>query len=156
ERVCFNGYGGVTAGGRGKIIDLPPGSPTPAPWGDVISNGTFRTGGSERGLGVSWRGHSQADRLGPGANDTLSRPQSEAIYIEDADNGTMWTPTPRPVPPKVLFRVHHGHGYSTWEHWRQGIAHELTVFVPRRDPVKVCRLRLRNYSGRERHLRITQ
>ena len=51
-------------------------------------------------------------------------------------------------------------GYTVFEHNSHAIGQELTVFVPvgesgSGDPVKVCRLRLRNDSSRKRRLTVT-
>ena len=54
---------------------------------------------------------------------------------------------------KDAYRARHGQGYTVFEHNSHAIGQELTVFVPvgedgGGDPVKVCRLRLRNDSSR--------
>ncbi len=155
ERTYFNGYGGFFADGREYAIDITPGTPTPTPWANVMANEGFGTVVSESGLGFTWCGNSQANRLTPWHNDPVSDPQSEAIYIQDSDTGVVWSPTPAPVRSNALFRIRHGQGYTAFEHSSHGFSHELTVFVPRHDPVKVCRLRMNNYSGRHRNLRVT-
>jgi cellobiose phosphorylase len=53
------------------------------------------------------------------------------------------------------YRIRHGQGYTRYEHNSEGIVQNLTVFVPREDPVKICHLRLRNVSKRSRILTIT-
>ena len=49
----------------------------------------------------------------------------------------------------------HGRGYSRFEHTRYGIALDLLQFVPVDESIKVSRLRIRNLSGRTRHLTLT-
>ena len=46
-------------------------------------------------------------------------------------------------------------GYSRFEHLSHGIALELTMLVPLEDPIKICRLRVRNDSPRRRSISIT-
>ncbi len=53
------------------------------------------------------------------------------------------------------YLARHGRGYSRFEHTRADIALDLLQFVPGDEPVKVSRLRIRNLSGRTRHLTLT-
>jgi cellobiose phosphorylase len=160
ELPYFNGLGGFTADAREYAIYLKPGSKTPAPWVNVMANPRFGAMVSESGLGYTWCGNSQANRLTPWHNDPVSDPQSEAIYLRDDDSGAVWTPTPLPIREKDAYRTRHGQGYSVFEHNSHAIGQELTVFVPMGEdgsgePVKVYRLRLRNDSGRQRRLTVT-
>ncbi|MBE0660307.1 MAG: glycosyl transferase [Bryobacteraceae bacterium] len=159
ELPYFNGLGGFTADGREYAIYLTAGCNTPAPWANVLANPEFGCVVTESGLGFTWCGNSQSNRLTPWHNDPVSDPQSEAIYIRDDETGTVWTPTPLPIREQDAYRARHGQGSTVFEHNSHSIEQELTVFVPMSDddgdPVKVCRLRLRNGSTRTRHLTIT-
>ena len=157
ELPYFNGLGGFTKDGREYAIYLAPGSKTPAPWANVMANANFGTLVTESGLGFTWRGNSQTNRLTPWHNDPVTDPQSEVIYLRDNDSGACWTPTPRPIRENDAYRARHGQGYTVFEHNSHAIGQELTVFVPLNDdgtgdPVKVCRLRLRNDSSRRRRV----
>ena len=141
ELPYFNGLGGFTKDGREYAIYLTPGSRTPAPWVNVMANADFGTMVSESGLGFTWRGNSQTNRLTPWHNDPVSDPQSEVIYLRDDDSGACWTPTPRPIRENDAYRARHGQGYTVFEHNSHAIGQELTVFVPLNedgagDPVK--------------------
>ena len=159
ELPYFNGLGGFTPEGREYAIYLKPGTNTPAPWVNVMANPGFGTISSESGLGTTWAGNSQANRLSPWHNDPVSDPQSEIIYLRDEDSGAIWTPTALPIREDDAYRARHGQGYTVYEHNSHSIGQELTVFVPSEgvggDPVKVCRLRLRNDSSRSRRLTAT-
>jgi cyclic beta-1,2-glucan synthetase len=164
ELPYFNGLGGFTADGREYAIYMKPGTTTPAPWVNVIANPGFGTMVSESGLGFTWCGNSQANRLTPWHNDPVSDPQSEVIYLRDDESGALWTPTALPRREKDAYRARHGQGYTIFEHNSHSVGLELTVFVPLRedggggvagDPVKVCRLRLRNDSSRPRRITVT-
>ena len=114
---------------------------------------------SESGLGFTWRGNSQMNRLTPWNNDPVSDEPSEVVYLRDDESGACWSPTPQPIRENDAYRARHGQGYTTFEHNSHAIGQELTVFVPLRqdgsgDPVKVYRLRLRNDSSRERKLSV--
>jgi cyclic beta-1,2-glucan synthetase len=160
ELPYFNGLGGFTPDGKEHATYLKPGSDTPAPWVNVMANSRFGTMVSESGLGFTWLGNSQTNRLTPWHNDPVSDPQSEVIYLRDEESGAVWTPTALPVREKDAYRARHGHGYTVFEHNSHAIGQELTVFVPvghdgEGDPVKVCRLRLRNDSSRTRKITAT-
>ncbi|HTA47754.1 MAG TPA: glucoamylase family protein [Bryobacteraceae bacterium] len=160
ELPYFNGTGGFTKDGREYAIYLRPGTTTPAPWSNVIANANFGTLVTESGLGFTWFGNSQANRLTPWNNDPVSDPQSEVIYLRDDDIGAVWTPTPLPRRENDAYRARHGQGYTVFEHNSHAIDQELTVFVPTSengngDAVKICRLRLRNDSSRPRRITVT-
>ena len=159
ELPYFNGLGGFTKDGREYAIYLSPGTKTPAPWANVMANSDFGTLVSESGLGFTWCGNSQANRLTPWHNDPVTDPQSEVIFLRDEESGACWTPTPQTIRENDAYRARHGQGYTVFEHNSHAIGQELTVFVPLNedgggDPVKVCRLRLRNDSSRRRRLTI--
>ena len=84
----------------------------------------------ESGLGFTWSGNSQANRLTPWHNDPVSDPQSEVIYLRDEESGAVWTPTALPRREKDAYRARHGQGYTVFEHNSHAIGQELTVFVP--------------------------
>ncbi len=160
ELPYFNGLGGFTADAREYAIYLKPGSQTPTAWVNVMANSGFGALVSESGLGFTWCGNSQANRLTPWHNDPVSDPQSEVIYLRDEESGAVWTSTPLPIREQDAYRARHGQGYTVFEHNSHAIGQELTVFVPLGesgdgDPVKVFRLRLRNDSGRPRRLTVT-
>ncbi|MEO7649462.1 MAG: glycosyl transferase, partial [Bryobacteraceae bacterium] len=159
ELSYFNGIGGFSPDGAEYAIYLKPGDCTPAPWANVIANSRFGTVLTESGLGFSWSGNSQANRLTPWHNDTLTDPQSEIIYLRDDDSGAIWTPTALPIRENDAYRARHGQGYTVYEHNSHAIIQQLTVFVPVDDeggmPVKIAWLHLKNESNRRRKLTVT-
>ena len=160
ELPYFNGLGGFTADGREYAIYLAPDTMTPAPWINVMANPGFGTLVSETGLGFTWCGNSQQNRLTPWTNDPVSNLPPEAVYIRDDQSGARWTPTAAPIREHDAYRARHGQGYTVFEHNSHAIAQEMTVFVPVTqtgggDPVKICRLRLHNESTRRRQLSVT-
>lgn len=156
ELIYFNGLGGFTPDGREYVVYLPSNTQTPAPWINVIANPTFGTMVSESGLGSTWYGNSQNNRLTPWSNDPLLDPIADSIYIRDNDLGAYWTPTPGPIRELDPYRIRHGQGYSRFEHHSHGIEQDLLIFVPVDDnggmPIRVQRLKLKNNSPTIRHL----
>ncbi|MCW3055771.1 MAG: glycosyltransferase 36, partial [Chthonomonadales bacterium] len=159
ELAYFNGLGGFTKDGQEYVIYLGPGDQTPMPWINVMANPSFGTMVSESGQGYSWYGNSQSTRLTPWTNDPVSDPGGDTLYIRDEELGVVWTPTPLPIREKDAYRIHHGQGYTHFEHNSHSIDQWLTTCVPVDDqggaPVRLQRLRLTNRSSRRRRLTVT-
>jgi cyclic beta-1,2-glucan synthetase len=159
ELPYFNGLGGFTSDGHEYAIYLGPGDHTPAPWSNIMANPSFGAMVTESGLGCTWNGNSQENRLTPWRNDPVRDLPSDAFYVRDDETGALWTPTALPIREKEAYRARHGQGYTVFEHNSHGIEQELTVFVPNDanggDPVRLCRLRLHNGSKRRRALTVT-
>lgn len=159
ELPYFNGIGGFTQDGKEYVIYLGPHTVTPTPWINVIANPLFGTLVSESGLGSTWYGNSQTNRLTPWSNDPVLNPMSDTLYIRDEELGTYWTPTPAPIRELDAYRIRHGQGYTRFEHNSHSIGQELTIFVPTDAngglPLRIQRLRLTNQSPHQRHLSIT-
>jgi cyclic beta-1,2-glucan synthetase len=152
--LFWNGLGGFRPDGREYVIVLDGRAKTPAPWCNVVANPRFGFVISESGSSFTWVDNSQTHRLSPWSNDPLSDPSGEAIYLRDEQDGSIWSPTPLPAGGEAPYLVRHGQGYTTFEHGRTSLAHELTVFVAVAENVKIWRLRLRNDGARPRSLSV--
>jgi len=156
----WNGFGGFTPDGREYVIVVDatsPGGPglPPAPWTNVLANSQFGCLVTEAGLGYSWAGNSQMNRLTPWSNDPTSDSPSEVIYLRDDETGDFWTPTPLPIGPTATVTVRHGQGYTSYTHASRNLHQDLLVFVPTDDPIKLVCLTLRNDDDRPRRLSAT-
>lgn len=158
ELPYFNGIGGFQPDGKEYAIYLGPHTQTPAPWINVMANPDFGTLVSETGLGCTWYGNSQTNRLTPWSNDPLLNPISDLLYIRDDERAIFWNPTPAPIRELDAYRVRHGQGYSRFEHNSHGIEQELLIFIPVDShggaPVRIQQLRLTNASSHKRILSI--
>ncbi|MHC4768366.1 MAG: GH36-type glycosyl hydrolase domain-containing protein, partial [Planctomycetota bacterium] len=152
----FNGLGGFTRDGREYVTILGKGQWTPAPWINVVANPGFGFQVSESGSGSTWSINSRENKLTPWSNDPVSDPPGETIYVRDEDSGLLWGPTCLPIREQASpYVIRHGQGYSRFEHTAHGIALDLLMLVPLRDPVKISQLTLENKSGRKRRLAVT-
>ena len=152
----FNGLGGFTPDGREYVTVLGAGQWTPAPWINVVANPGFGFQVSESGSGHAWSVNSRENRLTPWSNDPVSDAPGETIYVRDEDSGLVWGPTCLPIREEAWpYVIRHGQGYSRFEHTAHGIALDLLMLVPLRDPIKISRLTLVNRSGRARRLSVT-
>jgi cyclic beta-1,2-glucan synthetase len=127
----------------------------PAPWSNIIANRRFGFLVTEGGSGYTWSGNSQLNRLTPWSNDPVSDPPGEVVYLRDEETGEFWSPTPLPVPSAATTIVRHAQGFTSFERRVHGCWHELILFVPPEDPVKVFLLKIRNLGDRVRRLSVT-
>ncbi len=153
--LFFNGIGGFSEDGREYIIKLGYDRNTPLPWSNIIANRFFGFLVTEIGGGYTWYQNSREFKLTPWTNDPVSDRQGEIFYISDIDEKCHWSLTPMPAPGNGEYTVHHGHGYSAFEHESNGIGQTLTLFASLDQPVKICIVKLKNHTGRQRRLNIT-
>jgi cyclic beta-1,2-glucan synthetase len=141
------GIGGFTKDYESYAIVLDGAEETPMPWVNVIANPHFGTIITEAGAAHSWAGNSRENQLTPFANDPITDPSAEVIYIRDDATGEFWSPTPGPVPRSPgdgTCVVRHTAGLTTFTRSTHGIHHELDVFVDADDPVKYSLLTVTN------------
>jgi cellobiose phosphorylase len=151
----FNGLGGFDTENDQYTIILKENKNTPAPWINVISNGEFGFHISERGSSYTWYKNSRENKVTPWSNDPISDPATEALYLRDEVTGKLWSLTAAPIRDESEYIIEHGFGYSNFKHQANGIASEMTVFVPKDESVKLCLIKLKNYSKQERNLSLT-
>ena len=156
----WNGFGGFTRDGREYVIVIDGASkrgPTlpPAPWTNVLANPQFGCLLTEGGLGYTWAGNSQMNRLTPWSNDPTSDSPGEVIYLRDEETGDFWTPTPLPLGPAAKITVRHGQGYTRYTHDDRDLYQDLLVFIATDDPIKLMCLTVRNDGNRPRRLSAT-
>ena len=152
-----NGIGGFTPDGRGYGVVLDGAAETPMPWANVIANPQFGTIITASGAAQTWSTNSRENRLTPFANDPVTDPTSEALYLRDDETGQAWSPTPGPmVRSRGADRcvVTHMAGVSRFARAAHGITHTLDVFVHPEDPVKFSLLTLVNTSEQRRRLSV--
>jgi cyclic beta-1,2-glucan synthetase len=152
-----NGVGGFTHDGREYVVVLEGDRETPLPWWNVLANAEFGTMVSASGSAFTWAVNSRENRLTPFANDPISDPTSEAIYLRDEASGAVWGATPSPLPRRAdsgRWVVRHAAGVTRYQHAIEGLEQELAVSVAVDDPVKVSVLTLTNTSPVERRISV--
>jgi cyclic beta-1,2-glucan synthetase len=155
--VMENGLGGFTPDGREYVVVLEGERETPLPWSNVIANPAFGTIVSNSGAMFTWAGNSRENRLTPFANDPLTDPTGEAVYLRDEDSGVVWGATPGPLPRRPdggRWVIRHAAGVTRFQHATAGIVQELAVFVAPEDPVKLAVLTLTNDSDQPRRISV--
>src|SRR2546426_186845 len=142
-----NGTGGFADGGREYAVVLDGDRETPLPWVNVMANPGFGTVVSASGSAYTWAENSRENRLTPFANDPVTDPTAEALFLRDEEGGDAWSPTPGPTRrtrESARFVTRHAAGVSHFTHASHGILQDLAVFVDAKDPVKFSLLTLTN------------
>jgi len=152
----YNGLGGFADNGKEYVICLQHGQKTPAPWINVIANRSFGFHVSAEGSGYTWCQNSRENQLSAWSNDAVSDPIGEIVYIQDQDSGELFTATAHPLQDSGTYLVHHGRGYSRFEHQVSGLSLNLLQYVALADPIKIARLTITNHSAKTRKLSVTQ
>ncbi len=152
-----NGLGGFADEGREYAIVLEADQETPLPWANVIANPAFGTIVTASGSAFTWSENSRENRLTTFANDPVTDPTAEAIFIRDDETGEFWSPTPGPMSRtggdgRCVIR--HTAGLTRFSRVAHGLGQDLDVFVDAKDPVKFSLLTLTNPSGRARRLSV--
>ena len=155
--VLGNGLGGFTPDGREYVVVLDGDRETPLPWSNVIANPDFGTIVTSSGAAFSWAGNSRENRLTPFANDPISDPTGEAIYLRDNDLGSVWAATPGPTrrdPRSGRWIIRHTAGSTRYQHATRGLVQDLVTSVDPSDPVKTSLLTLTNTSSDARRISV--
>jgi cyclic beta-1,2-glucan synthetase len=132
--VLDNGLGGFAAAGREYVVVLEGERETPLPWINVLANPRFGSIVTTSGSTHTWSGNSRENRLTPFANDPVTDPTTEAIFVRDEASGAVWGATPAPIgrtPRSPRWVVRHAAGVTRFSRVARGIAQELAVFVAR-------------------------
>ena len=153
----FNGLGGFTRDACEYVVRAggASGALPPVPWTNVVAHETFGFACTESGPGYTWSENSHDNRLTPWRNDPVGDPPGEAMFIRDEQSGAFWSATPLPAGGGREYAVRYGQGYAVYEHARHEVTSELTLFVPRDQPVKIFRLALKNTASVTRKLSVT-
>src|SRR4030095_12209698 len=112
---------------------------------------------SASGSAFTWAENSREHRLTPFANDPLSDPTGEAIYLRDEETGAVWGATPGPLPRRAdggRWVVRHAAGTTRSQHPVATVQQELAVCVAPDDPVKLAILTITNTSSVRKRLSV--
>ena len=153
--VLANDFGGFTPDGREYVLAVGGDHQTPAPWSNILANPSFGCLVTEGGPRCTWVDNSQSRRLTTWANDPVTDPATEAVFLHDRATDRAWSLTPSPRPSGARYGVRHAQGSTTWEHATDSWHSVLSVSVPDDASVKVIHLRLHNASRSTRTAMLT-
>ncbi|WP_052447256.1 GH36-type glycosyl hydrolase domain-containing protein [Clostridium polynesiense] len=150
----YNGYGGFNPEDNSYVIILDKDKTTPAPWINVISNGSFGFHISECGSSYTWALNSRENKITPWNNDAVRDISGEALYIRDEITGEFWSLSSKPIREDSPYIIKHSYGYSTFTHNSHEIQGEMTCFVPLHKTLKIIKVKLKNTSNKHRNLSV--
>jgi cellobiose phosphorylase len=153
----YNGWGGFSPDGSEYVIHVRSDAAgalrlPPRPWTNLLANDKLGCIISETGAGATWCGNSREHRLTPWSNDPLLDPHGDAIYLRDEAAGIHFSCLPGPAPAGGDYEMRHGHGYTRCRRTGNELAVETLIFVDRREPVRISRVRVTNQGRHPRRL----
>lgn len=149
-------YGAFSPDGREYVVSRID---TPRPWLNYLTNDEYGVCVSQNGYGYSF--YRAAFDIRVTHIDIFgyvpTHPQTgKFVYLHDRDDGKNWSLAPLGMADAGKYRgfaCRQGLGYTAIAAERHGICGELTVFVPRQDPVEMWQIKLTNRTARTRRLR---
>ncbi|EDS78569.1 319-kDA protein [Clostridium botulinum C str. Eklund] len=151
----YNDIGGFDLENDEYVIVLKDEKTTPAPWVNVIANENFGFLVSASGSPYTWYKNSRENKITTWSNDWVTDPPAEVIYVRDEETGEFWSVTPEPIRESGEYVIHHGFGYSKFQHQSHGIVGTVNMFVPMNENVKICEVNLKNICDVDRKLSLT-
>jgi len=149
-QILENGLGGFTNGGADYTAYLREDVHTPAPWSNLLVNGSFGSLVTMEGGGYTWAENARMMRLTPFRNDALKDIPGEGILLREDDTGEAFSLMPGMLKSGE-YAVTFGHGYAVYER-RGGLSTRLTVFSDMDSNVKVSLCEIANENDTEKNL----
>lgn len=148
-------YGFFDNDNREYVIDRPD---VPVSWTNYLGVKDMCTVISHNAGGYSFYKTAEHHRITRFRQNgvPLDRP-GHYVYIRDDETGEYWSVSWQPVGKglgQARYECRHGLSYSKFRCNYQGIQAEQTLFIPIPDDVELWDLKIRNDSGRRRHLSV--
>jgi cellobiose phosphorylase len=142
-------YGYFDPAAREYIITNPK---TPTPWINYLGDGVYGGIISNNGGGFSFDRDPRFKRVSRYRYNAVPEDQpGRYIYLKDMQNGSVWSATWQPVKETYdAYQCRHGMGYSVINLEKDGIASEVTYFVPLGEKFEIWRLKVQNKSSQKR------
>ena len=150
----FNEYGGFSEDGLEYIIKLDKENKLPTVWSTILANENFGTIVTQNLGGFTWHKNSRLNRLSAWNNNPVSDLPSEIIYLKDYKTGKKWTLSDNLNNDEEETYLRYGFGYVNLKTIKNNISHELNIFVPQKDNVKINILKLKNLEPNRRKLKL--
>ena len=127
---------------------------TPLPWINYLGNKDFFSLISNTGGGYSFYKDAKLLRLTRYRyNNVPYDSNGKYFYLKEGD--TIWNPAWQPTKTELdSYECRHGLGYSVFKASKNGIASEMTAFVPLNDACEIQKLTITNKSKAARDLQL--
>lgn len=150
----FNGFGGFSEDGKKYLLKLEKDIKPPTAWSMVLANKTFGTIVTQNLGGYTWHKNSRLNRLSSFNNNPIFDLPSEIFYIKDEKTKKKWSLCNNLNEENLEGYLEYGFGYVSFRTYKENIEHDLTIFVPRKENVKINILKLRNQEPNRRKLKL--
>ena len=147
-----NEYGGFALGGKEYKIAINKENRLPTVWSNILANSKFGTLVTDSMGGFTWSKNSRLNRITSWSNNQVLDIPSEIIYLQEEETLKTWSLGLNPMPDKEDYLISYGFGYSVYEHTSEDIRQKATIFVPRKESVKVTLLELKNLLPKKKKL----
>ena len=154
ELEFFNGIGGFDEKTGEYVIYPSKDNYTPLPWSNILANENFGCVTTEAGGGFSWAFNSHEYRITPWSNDMISDTSGEYLYIKDLDNNEIFSPYLLPFNSEGDYEVVYGLGYTKYNAIVDDFKVEATVFVPKKDLMKIIDFKIKNLRDNRRNIEV--
>ncbi|MEX1307103.1 MAG: glycosyl transferase [Eubacteriales bacterium] len=145
-------FGFFDDGKKEYVIETPH---TPLPWINYLGNESFFGLISNTGGGYCFYRDAKLLRLLRYRYNNVPADIGGRFYYIKEDNGSSWSPAFHPVDtPLDTYRCRHGLGYTVFESEKDGLAADLTCFVPIGEACEVHRLTLTNKTNQAKNVQL--
>ncbi len=154
ELKYYNDYGGFTKDGLEYKMKIDKENKLPTVWSMLLANPKFGTIVTQNLGGYTWNENSRLNRISAWNNSPSVDIPSEIIYIKDKKTDEFWSLSANINQKKQEYHLTYGFGYVDLRTIKDEILHELEVFVPNDDRVKINILKLTNTSSDKKMLKL--
>ena len=150
----FNEYGGFEKNGLEYVIKTDKQNKIPTTWSMIIGNETFGSVITQNLGGFTFHKNSRLNRLSAWNNNPVMDLPSEIIYLKDYKSGKKWSLSSNINNNNNDSYLYFGMGYVKYKSIQNNIEHELDIFIPQKDNIKINLLKLKNLEPNRRNLKI--
>ncbi len=149
-----NEYGGFALEGKEYQLIINKENRLPTVWSHIIANQNFGSLLTDSMGGFTWSQNSRLNRISSWSNNQVLDIPSEVIYLQEQESLKTWSLGLNPMPDNKDYKVTYGFGYGIYEHTSQDIAQKVTIFIPRKEKIKISLLELKNLLPQKKELRL--
>ncbi len=150
----YNEYGGFSENQKEYKIKIDKQNKLPTVWSMILANENFGTLITQNLGGFTWNRNSRLNRLSSWVNNPVQDIPSEIIYIKDEDKQAFWTLSDNLNEIENDVYLSYGFGYVKYTSTINNLEHELKIFVPQNDNVKINMLKFKNLEPNKRKLKL--
>ena len=150
----YNEYGGFSEDGLQYTIKIDKENKLPTIWSMILANRTFGTVVTQNLGGFTWHQNSRLNRLSAWNNNPVMDLPSEIIYLKEYKTGKKWSLSNNINNEADDTYITYGAGYVNFKSTQNNILHELEIFVPRKDNIKINILTLKNLEPNRRKIKL--